>query len=340
MKARDRAFRFLIRQPKSALRRLAGAPIVVEGQTLDLQTQVMLDSIRRLKLVESTDVEETRRRMDEDIDAVAPEVPAMATERDVLVPGPGGPMRARVYGPKTARAKPGMLVYFHGGGFVAGSIVSHDAPLRVLAHESGVMIAAIDYRLGPEHMFPAAVDDALAAYTWARAHAGDFGADRSRVGVGGDSAGGNLSAVVCHLARRARLEQPTHQLLIYPAIDWSRAGASHRTFAEGYYLEESRTFWYEERYLNRIEERDDPRASPIRFADFSGLAPATIVSAGFDVLRDEVEMYAKALANGGTPVDFCCETSLIHGFFNMAGASDAARAANARLAARLRAALG
>jgi acetyl esterase len=321
--------------PRDALRVLAGAPVVVEGQTLDVQTQIMLDSIRRLGIVQSGDVEQSRRDMEEDKHAVAPVPPPMPSERDVLI----GPLRARVYRPRTARANAGMLVFFHGGGFVCGSIDSHEEAVKMLAHESGVIVCSVDYRLGPEHMFPAAVDDAVAAYAWAREHARDFGADPKRVGVGGDSAGGNLSAVACHVCKQRGIPQPTFQLLIYPAIDWSRSCASHKTFAKGFFLEDARTYWFEKRYLNSLEERDDPRASPMKFGDFSKLAPATIVTAGFDILRDEGELYAKELARAGVPVDFCVEQSLIHGFFNMGGAVSLARAANARIAARLREAL-
>jgi acetyl esterase len=340
MKARDRAFRALVRQPVDLLRRLAGAPIVVDGQTLDVRTQLMLDAMRRLKIVQPDDVALARKQTDEDGAAVAPIAPEMAIERDVLIPNPRdaktGAMRARVCVPKTARGKPGMLVYLHGGGFVTGSIVSHDPSVKMLAHESGVVVCAIEYRLGPDDMFPAAVQDSLLAYEWAREHAGDFGADASRVGVGGDSAGGNLAAIVCHLAKR----KPTHQFLIYPAIDWWRTTKSHETFARGYFLEEERTFWYEKRYLNRIEERDDPRASPIKFTDFSTLPPATIVTAGFDVLRDEGLAYAETLARAKIRVDYTCETSLIHGFFNMSGAIDLAHAACSRIAARVAQELG
>jgi len=339
VKARDRAFRLLMKSPRGVLRRLVGAPVVIDGQTLDLQTQVMLDAMRRVNVVQPEDVEIARRQTDEDVDAVAPNAPEMASERDVVVPLETGPMRVRVYKPKTAHAGSGMLVYFHGGGFVTGSIVSHERTVKMLAHESGVIIAAVEYRLGPEAKFPAAIDDALAAYQWARAHAADFGADRARVGVGGDSAGGNMAAVTCVLARDKGVEPPSHQLLIYPAIDWSRSCESHRTFATGLFLEEDRTFWYEKHYLNRIEERDDPRASPIKFPNHGGLAPATIVTAGFDILRDEGRMYADALDRAGTRVDYCCETSLIHGFFNMSGVIDAARAATTRIAARLKEAL-
>jgi acetyl esterase len=321
--------------PRDALRRMTGKAVVVDGNTLDVQTQVMLDSMRRLGIVQADDVAQSRREMEEDKHAVAPVPPAMESERDVLI----SHMRARVYRPKTAGPKPGVLVFFHGGGFVCGSIDSHEEAVKVLAHESGVVVCSVDYRLGPEHMFPAAIDDAVDAYAWVREHAKDFGADPTRVGVGGDSAGGNLSAVACHLCKQRSLPQPAHQLLIYPAIDWSRSCVSHKTFAKGFFLEDQRTHWFEQRYLNRVEERDDPRASPMKFADFSNLAPATIVTAGFDILRDEGAKYAAMLERAGNKVDFCVETSLIHGFFNMGGAVTLARSANTRIAARLHDAL-
>ena len=330
----------MTRTSRDLLRRMAGAPIVVEGQVLDVHTQVLLDGVRRLGIPTPEDVEEARRQADVDVVAVEPSAPAMATERDVLVPGPSAAMRVRVYGPKTARPNAGLLVYFHGGGFVTGSIRSHDAAVRMLAHESGVVIAAVEYRLGPEAMFPRRHRRcARRVPVGTRARRGLRCVSRDRVGVGGDSAGGNMSAVISHLARDHG-KTPSHQLLIYPAIDWSRSCATHRTFAKGFFLEESRTFWYEKHYLHSIEERDDPRASPIRFKDFSRLPPATIVTAGFDILRDEGLWYAETLVRAGTPVDYCCERSLIHGFFNMSGVLPAASTACSRIARRLREALG
>ena len=339
IRARDAVFRRLMALPRGVLRRIAGRPIVVEGQTLDVQLQVMLEAARRLGVQQAEDVDLARRQMDADSRAVSPVPPPMAKERDVSIQGPGGLVRGRVYTPRTAGPKPGMLVYFHGGGFVSGSIASHEPALKELAHHARVVIASIDYRLGPEHRFPAAVEDAFAAFSWAREHATELGCDGARVGVGGDSAGGNLAAVVCHLARDRGVVAPSLQLLVYPAIDWSRSCASHRTFAEGYFLEQERTFWFEKHYLNCIEERDDPRASPIRFPRFDALAPAIVVTAGFDILRDEGRVYAEAMQRAGTPVEFCCETSLIHGFLSMTGVIDAARASNLRIARQLGAAL-
>jgi acetyl esterase len=332
--ARDAAFRRLMSLPSSVLRRMAGPPVVVDGQTLDVRVQIMLDASRRMGIRQPEAVEEARRRMEEDASTVAIAPPSMKKEQDVSIPGPGGTMKARVYTPRTAGSSPGLLVFLHGGGFVTGSIASHEPALKELAHDSGVVVVSVDYRLGPEHRFPAAADDALAAWSWAKEHAAALGCDPERVGIGGDSAGGNLSAVACHLARDRGGPVPAAQLLIYPAIDWSRSSASHRTFATGYFLEEEYTFWYERHYLNRVEERDDPRASPIRFPRFDGLPRALVVTAGFDVLRDEGRTYAEALENAGVKVDFCCETSLIHGFLNI-GIVDAARAANRRIARRL-----
>jgi len=336
--ARDAAFRRLMALPPDVLRRLAGPPVVVDGQTLDVHLQTMLDASRRMGVEQLQEVQAARLQMEEDTRTVAVAAPSMRREHDVSIPGPGGVMKTRVYAPRTAPVTPGLLVYLHGGGFVTGSLASHEPALRQLAHDSGVVVASVDYRLGPEHRFPAAVDDALAAWLWARDHAHELGCDPKRVGVGGDSAGGGLAAVVSHLARDLGGPPPALQLLIYPAIDWSRSSASHRTFAKGFFLEEERTFWFEKHYLNSLEERDDPRASPIRFDRFDGLPPAVVVTAGFDILRDEGRTYVAALERAGVPVDFCCETSLIHGFFNI-GVVAAARAANRRIARRLREAL-
>ncbi len=336
-RVRDVAFRRLMAMPPSVLRRLVGPPVVVEGQTLDLQVQVLLEAMRRVGVDSPDDVEATRWQLDEEAQALARTPAMMARETDVVIPAPSGSIPARVYTPSTAGGAPSLLVYYHGGGFVAGSIASHEPALRDLAHDSGAVIASIEYRRGPEHRFPAAVDDAFEAFRWAHAHAAELGCDPRRVGVGGDSAGGNLAAVVAHLARDAGGPMPALQLLVYPATDWSRSGASHRTFATGFMLEEPRTYWFERHYLNRLEERDDPRVSPVRFARRDGLPRALIVTAGFDILRDEGRAYAEALAEAGTAVDYVCESSLIHGFLSMTGVVDAAHAASRRIAERVRA---
>ncbi len=328
VRARDALFRRVVRLPRAVLQRMAGGPHRVEGQELDAQLQLMLAAVRAMGLVEPQDVATSRHKMDHDVAAVAPAPVPMARERDLRVGGAEGDLRARLYVPTTAPARPGLLVFFHGGGFVCGSVVSHDAALRELAHQARCAVLSVEYRLGPEAMFPAAPLDTLAAYAWAREHAAELGVDPERVAVGGDSAGGNLSAVLCHLARERGVPQPTAQVLIYPAADWTRSHASYRTFGQGYYLEGERTHWYEDRYLNGPHERTDPRASPLFYEDFSGLAPAVVVTAGFDILRDEGAAYAAKLEAAGVHVEYKCERTLIHGFFNMSGAVDAASEAN------------
>ena len=260
--------------------------------------------------------------------------------RELEIDGAAGPLRARHYRPHqlSASEKPPLLVFFHGGGFVIGDLDTHDEPCRMLCRHAGVQVLSVDYRLAPEHPFPAAVHDALAAFRWAVAHAPELGADADRVAVGGDSAGGNLSTVTAQLAARDGGPAPALQLLIYPAVDLTEArAASGRLFAEGFYLTENDRQWCTRHYFAG-NERDatDPRASPALAEDLSGLAPAIVITAGFDPLRDEGEAYAEALRKAGTRVVLDRAPELIHGFINMTTVP-AARDAALRLAGIVRA---
>jgi acetyl esterase len=262
--------------------------------------------------------------------------------RELELEGAEGPLRARHYLPPRSSApeKPPLLVFFHGGGFVIGDLDTHDEPCRLLCRHAGVQVLSVDYRLAPEHPFPAGVGDALAAFRWALAHASELGADPQRVAVGGDSAGGNLSAVTAQVAAREGGPAPALQLLIYPGVNMTEAQTtSGQLFADGFYLTENDKQWCKRHYFSGADvDATDVRASPALADDLSGLAPAIVMTAGFDPLRDEGEAYAEALRNAGTRVVADRAPELIHGFINMTTVP-AARDAVLRLAGMVRGSL-
>jgi acetyl esterase len=231
-----------------------------------------------------------------------------------------------------------LLVFFHGGGFMYGDLDSHDAACRFLAERSGVRVLAVDYRLAPEDPFPAAYDDAVAAYRWVLANAASLGADPARIAVGGDSAGGNLAAGV-GLAAAAEGLPLAFQLLLYPTTDADRDTESLRMFGDGFYLTSAFMDLANASYVPAGMSGRDPRVSPL-FAELpAGMAPALVVTAGFDPLRDEGEAYARRLADAGVEVELRRFCDQIHGFVNIVGVGRSSRAANAEIAAKLKAAL-
>jgi acetyl esterase len=247
-------------------------------------------------------------------------------------------LRARHYAPAEAGGPHPLLVYYHGGGFTYGDLDTHDGVCRVLCRHAGAHVLAVDYRLAPEHPFPAAVEDARAALHWAFGHAASLGADPRRIGVGGDSAGGNLSAVVAQLAAHDGGRAPVLQLLIYPATDFTRRHPSRDLFGEGFLLTASEMKWFEANYLGpETTQAGDPRASPLLAEDLSGLAPALVVTAAFDPLRDEGEAYAQALADAGTPATLRRFPGFIHAFVSIAGVSRSSRDALVEIAGATRA---
>jgi len=336
VRLRNRAMRRLLRLPPTALRRIVGPAVEVDGQRLDLQIQALLAARRAAGIEDSDDVATSRRAMDEDTQAVAPALRHMARLEPWALVIDDVRLRARLYVPATAPPTPALLVYFHGGGFVVGGLASHDAALRELAHDSGVAILAVAYRLAPEHKAPTAVDDAHGAYLWARRHAEDLRVDADWVGVGGDSAGGNLSALVSARCRERRDRVPDTQLLIYPATDLACTFPSHRTFERRFLLDKERIDWFLRNYLRDDEQRTSSEISPLCASRFDGLPHTILATAGFDSLRDEGAAYASKLREAGVPVTYRCEKSLIHGFFHMAGAVSAASAANQAIASDLR----
>jgi len=219
-----------------------------------------------------------------------------------------------------------ILVYFHGGGFVMGSVVSHDGIARSFALGAECVVVSVEYRLAPEHEFPVAAMDALAAFRWTVAHAGELGGDATRVAVGGDSAGGNLAAVVSRETRR-ETAKPVFQLLIYPAIDFTRRGASHGFFQKGFMLDKPNIDWFTDLYVPNHGDYTHRLASPALQSDHAGGPPAMVVTAGFDPLRDEGDGYADALRAAGVRVQHARHEGLVHGFVNMNGAVRAAKRA-------------
>lgn len=268
--------------------------------------------------------------------AMAEKLPAMAVEEDLLVEGPGGLLPITRY--RAQVGSTGIVVFFHGGGWVIGDRVSHDNLVRRLAVASGADVLSVDYRLAPEHPFPAAVDDAVAAWRYAVDSAPHWGVSTSRIAVAGDSAGGNLSAVVAQQVRGEAVT-PCLQLLIYPGTDASTRRDSRREFATGMYLTDERIDWFLDHYVPDHATRSDPRVSPLLAQDLSGLPPAHVVVAGFDPLRDEGIAYAERLTAAGVPVTLDRAGSLIHGFANMTLISADARAAVDRMGAALAVAL-
>ncbi len=334
------AARVLMALPEPATRLLAGRPIEIEGQRLDPQVQLALRLENMTGGFEPAPVEEVRELRRRDARAFAGPRIEVARVSDLQIPGPAGPIGARLYVPDGLTGPAPLIVYYHGGGHVICDLDTHDQPCRLIAAETPALLLSIDYRLGPEHPFPAAVDDSLAAFEWAHAEAGTLGADPARIAVAGDSAGANLATVVAQLTAAAGGPMPCFQALIYPVTDYSSKRPSYETYAEGFFLTRTEMDWFRDHYFASPEDRTDPRASPILADDLSGLAPAHVVTAGFDPLRDEGEDYAAALREAGVAVSLRRESDLVHGFINAAGLGGRAREALEAVAAAIREGVG
>ena len=247
-----------------------------------------------------------------------PDPPDVAEVRDLSAPGPAGPVPLRLYRPAGVAKPSPVLVYYHGGGWVIGDLDTHDVVCRALAVQANCAVVAVDYRMGPEHRFPAAVDDCLAASLWLHQHAGRLGLDPHRFALGGDSAGGNLAAVMALALRDgASTLQPKLQLLIYPATDMRLLSPSHTHNGQGYMLTRDSITYFRGHYIADEAEHHDWRASPLLHPNLADLPPALVLTAGFDPLRDEGLQYADALSAAGVPTQYLCFERQIHGFITM-----------------------
>jgi acetyl esterase len=336
--AQHHLLRGLLALPGPMKSRLAGAPVVGDNQLLDVDTQLVL---RLAKLTRDPDlgeipVPEGRVRVDGQSRLMAGAQPIGSTTTRHL-----GEVLARSYLPRALLATTAplpTLVFLHGGGFIFGGLESHDGVCRVLAERAGVQVIAVDYLLAPEHPFPAAYDDCVAAFAWIVEHARELSVDVDRLAVGGDSAGGNLAIGVTGAAVAAGLPLAA-QLLIYPVTDMVNPSVSRDLFSEGFFLTRGFMDLASASYLARLGDPADPRISP-GLADVpEGLPPTIVVTAGFDPLRDEGEAYARRLAGAGVRVTLRREEGLIHSFVNWIGVSRAAREATSALADDLAAAL-
>ena len=255
---------------------------------------------------------------------------------------PRGAVRVRIYTPSgAAPGSRGAVIYFHGGGFVAGDLNTHDATARYLCQIAEAIVIAVDYRRSPEHRFPAALEDARGAVEWVVDHASEIGIEPARVAVAGDSAGGNLAAVVCQLAQTESGPRIAYQALFYPLLDFTLMESPSRLqFGGGdFFLSNRDMEWFREQYLDDVAQAADPRVSPLLTGDLAGLPPALIVAAECDVLNDEGRAYADRLAAAGVPVEYRCFSGTIHAFMSFSGVIPLGQEALAFAASRLRAAL-
>lgn len=302
------------------------------------QCQAVLNaSAKAPTAFDTDDPVEARARYDAGTAVFATPSPALAEVKNGELPGPGGAIPFRLYRPAGGDGGPlPMVAFFHGGGWIFGGLDSHDHVCRALAHQAGAITVSVDYRLAPEHKFPAAFDDCLTATRWLRDNAGDLGGDPARLAVAGDSAGGNLAAAVCLALRDSGASLPVFQYLIYPAVDLACDADSHERLGEGYLLTKDGIEHCVDSYLTCEGETEDPRASPLRAKTLAGLPPALVQTAAFDPLSDEGKAYADRLAADGVPATHTRYDGMIHGFVRMGAVVDAATTAIAEGASALR----
>jgi len=286
--------------------------------------------------IETLSPGEARQAAIDALKAVAGQPEEIGRVEDLRIPHPERPIPIRIYSPAAEGPSP-CLVYFHGGGWVLCDLDTHDAVCRAIARRAGAVVVAVDYRLSPEHKFPAAVEDCFAATQWVAANAARLAVDPRRIAVGGDSAGGNLSAVMCLKSRDEGSPALALQVLVYPVTNLASFDTpSYREFAEGYYLTRAEMEWFRGHYLARSEDARSPYASPLLAPELRGLPPALVITAECDTLRDEGEAYAKRLAEAGVEVTCTRYGGMIHPFFSLGGVFSQGRRAIEQVAAAVR----
>jgi acetyl esterase len=333
--------RFMVRRlmslPGAVLRLMAGGGVVYQGgRTLDPRFQFLAAQARAQPPISTLSPDDARRG---EIQAIAqvtgdPE-PGVAIE-DLSFPGPAGAVPIRVYRPENQDPRTPLIVFAHMGGGVIGTLATTQVFCAILARVARAAVLSVDYRLAPEHRFPAGLDDVAAAYRWARDNAARFGAPPGAAAIAGDSMGGNFAAVICQDLKRAGEPQPVLQLLVYPCLDVASQSPSMTTYAGAFPLSRATMDWFVGHYLGPGDDPADPRLSPLRAPDLAGLAPAVIATAGFDPLVDQGEAYARALKAAGVPVAYRCYDNLAHAFVAFTGAVPVADVAAREIAGLVR----
>lgn len=314
--------------------------VTLDGRTLDPQLAAILqlEELRGAVDISRSEPAVARRKLERVFKLLDLPHERGVDVRALKVAGATGPLPARYYAPFGLQKPSPLIVFFHGGGMVTCGLDTHDAFCRRFVLQAGVRLVSVDYRLAPEHPFPAAPDDACAAFKDLAARAVDLGADANRLAVMGDSAGGNLSAVVSNRLKQ-EATRPALQVLIYPATELTGSHASHKTFADGFFLTHREMNWFMGHYLPAGTDWSTPDASPLSEKDLSGVCPALVYTAGFDPLRDEGKAYADKLVGAGVTAQYREFPSMVHGFIQMGGAVDAARRGIDEMAADVKAAL-
>lgn len=333
-----KATNLALRAPISWVNILAGPPVTVDGRTLDGRTQWLLQLLARSGQppIEKSSVTEARASYDSFMLEMGGGRVPIGEIVDRTIEGPAGRLRIRIYRPAgaVARLLP-VILYFHGGGWVMGSLEGYDLVCRYISARTGCAVVAVDYRLAPEHKFPAAIDDAVASFRWLAANATTLSIDPARIVVAGDSAGGNIAAVAAQLLRDEP-HGPCLQWLMFPATSLTFDTPSYRSCGEGFFVSRAAMEWFRGHYLSDLAEIEDPRVSPLRSDNLAGVAPALIFTNGIDPLRDEGHAYADRLAAAGVKTFHREFDSLIHGFIGMRGAIQAAARAMDDMVAGLR----
>jgi acetyl esterase/lipase len=307
--------------PAPVLRTLGGGGMAFEGgRTLDPRLQFLANAARSGPPIAELSPAQARTAAAQGLAALAGELEPGVSSETMTLEGPRGQIPARAYRPTLQDKTAPVVIFAHFGGGVIGDLETSDVFCRILARLAHAPVLSVDYRLAPEHRFPAGLEDVLAAYRYARDHAGCFGAPAGRAAIAGDSIGGNFAAVICQTLKAAGEPQPVLQLLIYPATDMAAETQSMTTYADAFPVSRETMRWFLDHYVEAGTDLADLRLSPLHASDLSGLAPAIVIGAGFDPLVDQAEAYAHRLSEAGVPTLYRCYDSLAHAFVAFTGA--------------------